>query len=115
MRTAENLFYDFERLGLQILIADTPNYNGKDGKGVLIRQIREAIAEENRKEIIGRLWNGRQERVRKGQFPGGNLPYRYRWDAKTNSRGAKRGRAATTRVVTASWPHGTSRRDPGSC
>ena len=42
-----------------------PNYNGKDRKDVLIRQIREAIAEENRKEIIERLWKGRQERVRR--------------------------------------------------
>jgi site-specific DNA recombinase len=37
----------------------------------------EAIAEENRKDIIERLLKGRQERVRKGMFPGGNLPYGY--------------------------------------
>jgi site-specific DNA recombinase len=37
----------------------------------------EAIAEENRREIIERLWKGRQERVRKGLFPGGNTPYGY--------------------------------------
>ena len=52
-----------------------PTYNGKDRKDVMIRQIREAIAEETRKDIIERLWKGRQERVRKGQLPGGNLPY----------------------------------------
>jgi site-specific DNA recombinase len=45
---------------------------------VVIRQIREAIAEDNRKEIIERLLKGRQERVRKGHFPGGNVPYGYR-------------------------------------
>jgi site-specific DNA recombinase len=44
----------------------------------LIRQIRGAIAEENRKEIIERLWKGRQERVRRGLPPGGNVPYGYR-------------------------------------
>ncbi len=77
VRLAENLFYDFERLGVQILIADMPTYNGKDRKDVLIRQIREAIAEENRKEIIERLWKGRQERVRRGLPPGGNVPYGY--------------------------------------
>jgi site-specific DNA recombinase len=78
VRLAENLFYEFERLGVQILIADMPNYNGKDRKDVLIRQIREAIAEENRKEIIERLWKGRQERVRRGLPPGGNVSYGYR-------------------------------------
>lgn len=78
VRLAENLFHDFERLDVEVLIADMPTYNGKDRKDVLIRQIREAIAEENRKDIIERLWKGRQERVRKGQFPGGNVPYGYR-------------------------------------
>ncbi|MGH7309445.1 MAG: hypothetical protein ACREK6_12185 [Candidatus Rokuibacteriota bacterium] len=60
---------------MEILIADLPTYNGKDRKDVLIRQIREAIAEENRKDIIERLWKGRQERVRRGLPAGGNLPY----------------------------------------
>ena len=78
LRLAENLFYEFERLGVEVLIADMPNYNGKDRKDVLIRQIRGAIAEENRKEIIERLLKGRQERVRRGLPPGGNPPYGYR-------------------------------------
>ncbi len=55
-----------------------PTYNDRDRKDVLIRQIREAIAEENRKDIIERLWKGRQERVRRGLPPGGNVPYGYR-------------------------------------
>jgi site-specific DNA recombinase len=78
LRLAENLFFEFEQLGVEILIADMPNYNGKDRKDVLIRQIRGAIAEENRKEIIERLWKGRQERIRRGLPPGGNVPYGYR-------------------------------------
>jgi site-specific DNA recombinase len=78
VRLAENLFHEFERMGVEILIADMPTYNGKDRKDVLIRQIREAIAEENRKDIIERLWKGRQERVRRGLFPGGNVPYGFR-------------------------------------
>ncbi len=49
----------------------------------LIRQIREAIAEDNRKEIIERLLKGRQERVRKGHSAGGNVPYGYRRERKT--------------------------------
>jgi DNA invertase Pin-like site-specific DNA recombinase len=77
VRLAENLFYEFERSGVRILIADMPTYNGKDRKDVLIRQIREAIAEENRKDIIERLWKGRQERVRRGLPSGGNVPYGY--------------------------------------
>jgi site-specific DNA recombinase len=83
LRLAENLFHEFEQLGVRILIADMPTYNGKDRKDVLIRQIREAIAEENRKDIIERLWKGRQERVRRGFPPGGNVPYGYCRIAKT--------------------------------
>lgn len=78
VRLAENLFHQFEKLGVEVLIADMPTYNGKDRKDVLIRQIREAIAEENRKDIIERLWKGRQERVRRGLSPGGNPPYGFR-------------------------------------
>lgn len=76
VRIAENLFYEFQKLDIKILIADMPQYNG-ERKDILIRQILEAIAEENRREIIERLWKGRQERIRKGLFPGGNLPYGY--------------------------------------
>lgn len=74
VRIAENLFYEFKRLGIKVLIADMPQYNG-ERKDILIRQIMEAIAEENRREIIERLWKGRQERVRRGLFPGGTPPY----------------------------------------
>ncbi len=78
VRLAENLFWKFERLGVQVLIADMPGYNSQDRKDVLIRQIREAIAEENRKDIIERLSKGRQERIRSGKPPGGTVPYGYR-------------------------------------
>ena len=77
VRIAENLFWRFQRYGVRVLIADMPTYNGQNRRDVLIRQIREAIAEDNRKEIIERLLKGRQERVRKGHFPGGNVPYGY--------------------------------------
>ncbi len=76
VRIAENIFHEFKTLGIKVLIANMPGYNG-DRKDVLIRQILEAIAEENRKDIIERLWKGRLERVRKGLFPGGTLPYGY--------------------------------------
>jgi len=82
VRLAENLFYQFEQFGVQVVIADMPSYNGKDRKDVMIRQIREAIAEENRKDIIERLWKGRQERVRRGLAPGGNVPYGYQRNGK---------------------------------
>lgn len=81
VRIAENLFYEFKKLGVRVLIADMPQYNG-ERKDILIRQILEAIAEENRREIIERLWKGRQERIRKGLLPGGNLPYGYRRENK---------------------------------
>lgn len=76
VRITENLFYVFKNLGISILIADMPQYNGEH-RDILIRQIFEAVAEDNRRDIIERLWKGRQERVRKGLFPGGNLPYGY--------------------------------------
>lgn len=78
VRLAENLFHEFEKLGIQILIVDMPTYDSQNRKDVMIRQIQEAIAEENRKDIIERLWKGRQERVRRGLPPGGNVPYGYR-------------------------------------
>lgn len=81
VRIAENLFYEFKKLSIRVLIADMPQYNG-ERKDILIRQILEAIAEENRREIIERLWKGRQERVRRGLFPGGNLPYGYQRNSK---------------------------------
>ncbi len=76
VRIAENLFHELKYLGVKVLIADMPYYNG-ERKDILIRQILEAIAEENRRDIIERLRKGREERTRKGLFPGGNLPYGY--------------------------------------
>ncbi len=77
VRLAENLFHQFSEARVDVLIADMPTYNARDRKDVLIRQIREAIAEENRKDIIERLCKGRQERIRKGLPPGGTVPYGY--------------------------------------
>ncbi len=77
LRFTENLLYDFQRLGTKVFIADMPHYDGNNRKDVLIRQIKEAIAEENRKEIIDRLKKGREERIRKGKMAGGTLPYGY--------------------------------------
>jgi site-specific DNA recombinase len=83
VRLAENLFWQFERYGVRVLIADMPSYHNGDRREVLIRQIREAIAEDNRKEIIERLLKGRQERIRQGHAPGGNVPFGYRRGRKT--------------------------------
>jgi DNA invertase Pin-like site-specific DNA recombinase len=76
VRIAENLFHEFQTLGITVLIADMPHYRG-DRKDILIRQILEAVAEDNRREIIDRLLKGREARVRRGLFPGGTLPYGY--------------------------------------
>jgi site-specific DNA recombinase len=77
LRLTENLLFEFDRLGVRVFIADMPYYDGSNRKDVLLRQIREAIAEENRKEIIERLKKGREERTRKGKMAGGTLPYGY--------------------------------------
>lgn len=77
LRFTENLLHDLKKVGAKVFIADMPNYDGNNRKDVLIRQIKEAIAEENRKEIIERLKKGREERIRKGCMAGGTLPYGY--------------------------------------
>lgn len=77
LRFTENLLHDLKKVGVKVFIADMPHYDGNNRKDVLIRQIKEAIAEENRKEIIERLKKGREERVRKGCMAGGTLPYGY--------------------------------------
>jgi DNA invertase Pin-like site-specific DNA recombinase len=82
VRIAENLFHEFALSAVDVLIADMPNYNARDRKDVMLRQIREVIAEENRKDIIERLWKGRQERVRKGLPAGGNVAYGYQREGK---------------------------------
>lgn len=58
-----------------------PQYNG-ERKDILIRQILKAIGEDNRRDIIERIWKERQERVKKGCFPGGNTPYGYKRKGK---------------------------------
>ena len=45
VRIAENLFWKFNQLGIRVLIADMPTYDHTNRRDVLIRQIREAIAE----------------------------------------------------------------------
>lgn len=77
LRMTENLLHNFQKHGVRVFIADMPHYDGSNRRDVLIRQIREAIAEENRKEIIERLKKGREERIRKGLIAGGTLPYGY--------------------------------------
>lgn len=76
VRIAENLFHEFKLLGVSVLIADMPHYRG-ERKDILIRQILEAIAEENRRDIIDRLRKGREERTRRGFLAGGTVPYGY--------------------------------------
>jgi len=78
LRLTENLLFELDRLNVRVLIADMPYYDGRNRKDVLIRQIRAAIAEENRKEIIERLKKGREERTLKGRMAGGTAPYGYR-------------------------------------
>ena len=46
VRIAENLFYKFDRLGVKVLIVDMPFYDSANRRDVLVRQIREAIAED---------------------------------------------------------------------
>lgn len=82
LRFTENLLHDLHKLGVKVFIADMPHYDGNNRKDVLIRQIKEAIAEENRKEIIERLKKGREERIRKGRMAGGTLPYGYMRNSK---------------------------------
>ena len=98
--------------GARVLIADMPTYNGGDRRGVLVRQIREAIAEENRKDILERLWKGRQERVRRGLPPGGTVPYGYRREGKALTIESNEAGAVRT-IFELADPGGTASRLPG--
>lgn len=77
LRFAENLFYAFEQMGVKVYIVDMPHYDSTDRKEVFFRQIKGAMAEEGRKDIIERLKQGREARTREGKMSGGNLPYGY--------------------------------------
>lgn len=46
VRIAENLFCEFTKSGVNVFIANMPQYNG-ERKDILIRQILESIAEDN--------------------------------------------------------------------
>lgn len=83
LRFAENLFFEFERLGVTVCIVDMPHYDGNDAKDVMMRQINEVVAEHNRTELIRRLKKGREARARDGKLSGGNLPYGYGRDDGT--------------------------------
>jgi DNA invertase Pin-like site-specific DNA recombinase len=91
----ENLLFEFGRLRVKVVIADMPHYDGSNRRDVLLRQIREAIAEENRKEIIERLKKGREERTLKGKMAGGTLPYGYLRNGKEISRNASEAEVVT--------------------
>jgi site-specific DNA recombinase len=97
LRLTENLLFELDRLGVKVLIADMPYYDGRNRKDVLIRQIRGAIAEENRKEIIERLKKGREERIRKGRMAGGTVPYGYQRKGKEIIKNT--GEAGIVRVI----------------
>lgn len=107
LRLTENLLFEFEKRGIRLYIADMPNYDDTDRNDILVRQIREAIAEENRKEIIERLKKGREERIRRGKMAGGNLPYGY---SRINKQIKKNPpEAEIVRIIFASKPENTER------
>ena len=77
VRLSENLYYELDKANVRIYFADTVLYDHENYMDVMIRQIKEVIAEGNRNAIIERLKKGREERTRKGQLPGGTVPYGY--------------------------------------
>ena len=78
VRISENLYYELSKDNVRIYFADMPYYNPNDYNQVMMRQIREVIAEGNRNAIVKKLKDGRMERTRKGKPAGGNTPYGYR-------------------------------------
>lgn len=97
VRIAENLFDRFAGWSVKVLMADMPHYDPRNRRDVLIRQIREVIAEDSRKEIIERLWKGRQERTRQGKSPGGNV--RYGFQRRNKGLVPHRGESEIVRVI----------------
>lgn len=78
VRISENLYYELSRHSVKLYFADMPFYDNDNHSDVMVRQIKEVVAEGNRNAIVERLKKGREERVRKGHYSGGNIPYGYR-------------------------------------
>ena len=78
VRISENLYYALNKHNVRIYFTDMPYYDADNYSDVMVRQIKEVVAEGNRNAIVDRLKKGRQERVRKGRPPGGTVPYGYR-------------------------------------
>jgi site-specific DNA recombinase len=77
VRISENLYYELNKNNVRIYFADMPYYDHDNYGDVMVRQIKEVIAEGNRNAIVDRLKKGREERIRKGKPPGGTVPYGY--------------------------------------
>ena len=76
------MFWLFGQFGVRVLIADMPHYDSANRRGVMICQIKEAIDEENRKNIIERYGKAERPPGTRSKRSGGNAPYRYRRRAK---------------------------------
>lgn len=77
VRISENLYYELNKNNVRLYFADMPYYDPNKYSDIMLRQIKEVIAEGNRNAIVDRLKKGRQERVRKNKPPGGTVPYGY--------------------------------------
>lgn len=77
VRISENLYYKLNKYNVRIYFADMPYYDPDNHGDVMLRQIKEVIAEGNRNAIIERLKKGREQRIIKGRPAGGNVPYGY--------------------------------------
>ena len=78
VRIAENLYDELSTYNVRIYLIDMPNYDPDNHNDVFVRQIKEVVAEKERKDIVKKLKKGRQERIRKGKPPGGTVPFGYK-------------------------------------
>jgi len=82
VRLSENLYYELSKDNVRLYFTDMPFYDHDNHGDVMVRQMKEVIAEGNRNEIVNRLRKGREERIRKGKTPGGTVPYGYIRESK---------------------------------
>ncbi len=92
--------HDLEREGVALFAADEPiALNGKKAAGILMRRVKQSVAEWYVLEILEKSWDGLAEHIRQG-WNIGRPPYGYQADKIPHPVPARRASGATkTRLV----------------
>ncbi len=72
VRLSENLYYELNKYGVRFYFADMPYYDPDNYSDVMVRQIKEVIAEGNRNAISGKAKKGTGGKGKKRPTTGWN-------------------------------------------